>query len=237
MRRTLAGCEFGVCYDFKIDDIHNKIFYDKTCLVVKDPLFVFTISVKSMIPVLAGILIIGLVYISNVAESIFEWITNFAGKGIKEIIKITLKEIVTRISNSQNEKLCDSLCCFLQQMIVKQIEKMKIYDDKLSNLITHLLQLAVPKDFSRSAEMINNLFKNKVNFGMKFDSFIDQETLAPYFLKIGFLLMSGFSSFLLNFHFHRQAIKYDSKKVSAEYDKKQNAEEILEQNKRFIKIE
>ena len=75
LRRTLGGCEFGVCLDF-ISDGANKDF-GPNCLVDKNPLLVFTISVKSMVPILAGILIIGLVYIASVSTTIAYWVTNF----------------------------------------------------------------------------------------------------------------------------------------------------------------
>ena len=80
LRRTLGGCE---CAD-------NSIVNDKNCLVDKDPLLCFTISVKSLIPVLAGILIIVLVYNDKLIKDIFELISPL---GIKQIVKVTLKVI------------------------------------------------------------------------------------------------------------------------------------------------
>ena len=48
---------------------------DYNCIIDKDPLLVFKINVKSMVPFLAGILIIGLVYITQLASSIIQLIS------------------------------------------------------------------------------------------------------------------------------------------------------------------
>lgn len=51
-------------------------------------------------------------------------------------------------------------------------------------------------------------------------------------LKIGFVLMLCFSSFMINFHFHRKSLKYSVTKVSSKYDKDQNPEVALKDNKK-----
>ena len=55
------------------------------------------------------------------------------------------------------------------------------------------------------------------------------------FLKIGFILMLCFSSFLMNFHFHRKSLKYSISKTASKYDKSQNPELSLQQNKKIVK--
>lgn len=41
--------------------------------------------------------------------------------------------------------------------------------------------------------------------------------------------------FMLNFHFHRHALKYNNQKVAKDYNDKQNPEVALEENKKMIK--
>lgn len=89
LRKTLGECEFGVCYDFDLENV------DQNCLVDKDPLLFFNISVKSKFPILAAILIIGLVYIASILASISEWTAAFPTKIIKKFAKETLKEVAS----------------------------------------------------------------------------------------------------------------------------------------------
>ena len=57
------------------------------------------------------------------------------------------------------------------------------------------------------------------------------------FLKIGLLIMLCFASFMMNFHYHRKSLKYSTSKVACDYDKKQDIEKSLDQNKKFVKME
>lgn len=74
MRRTLFGCEFGICFDFSFN---NCGLNDPYCIIDKDPMILFTLCVRSMIPILAGILIAFLVYVASIAKDIVEWIADF----------------------------------------------------------------------------------------------------------------------------------------------------------------
>lgn len=83
MRRTLFGCEFGICFNFSFD---NCGLNDPYCLIDKDPMILFTLCVKSFAPILAGILIAFLVYVTSIAKDIAEWIIGFPEKLTKELI-------------------------------------------------------------------------------------------------------------------------------------------------------
>ena len=86
VRRTLCGCEFGICFNItcQIEKLKNKFLKknkkltdnnfddDPNCLFDKDPLLLFTINVKSLFPILAGILIIALVYLAFIIKEIME---------------------------------------------------------------------------------------------------------------------------------------------------------------------
>ena len=51
LRRTPRRCEFGICFNYEYE---LKEFDDKNCLFNKEPLLLFTINVRSLVPILAG---------------------------------------------------------------------------------------------------------------------------------------------------------------------------------------
>lgn len=219
LRRTLGGCEFGICLDLDLEYLINKNEKDYTCLVDKDPLLMFTICVKSVAPLLAGILIIGLVYLASVSKSIAEWILAFPEKIAKTLIKKTLIEVSSIILASQIERLCNVVCDFLIKILDKQIKKLHNFNPEMSEIFKVLMKIINPKDFSFSGDKIHEIFENKAkikinsNFG---NMFIKDNIPFAHFVKIGFLLMLCFASFMLNFHFHRHALKYNEAKEAKE---------------------
>ena len=236
LRRTLGGCEFGVCLDFDFHIPSDKKQHD--CLIDQDPLLLFTICVKSMAPILAGILIIGLVYIVSLSSSIAEWISSFPTKITRTIVKKTLTEVASVILSSQIELICDKVCSFLMKILSEQVLKMSKYDSKIAGLFQILMQIASQKSFSNVGDKFGELFKDKVslkvgnNFGQMF---IDNNLPFANFVKIGLNLMLCFASFMINFHLHHRSIQYNESKVAEEYDKKQNTTEIMEKNKDIVK--
>ncbi|KAK8892270.1 hypothetical protein M9Y10_029495 [Tritrichomonas musculus] len=238
LRRTLGGCEFGICYDFNIQNIDAKVISDTNCLVDKDPLLLFTITVKSMVPILAGILIILLVYIASILKSIGQWISAFPVKLSTELIKKTVKTVAKLVVDSQIEKFCDALSSFLYSKVKEQIANLKSNKSDLVHIFSVLLDIAAPKDFAECGDKITDFFKTKIDDNMKCnigftsnlaDKIVDGLPTAS-FLKIGFLLLLCFSSFMINFHMHKQALKYNTEKAAAKYDGNQDAEEALDQN-------
>ena len=117
LRMTLAGCEFGVCFDLDLEFLREKSDIDYNCLIDRDPLLLFTISVRSMVPLLAGILIIGLVYLAAISGSIAEWIAAFPAKLTKTMIKKTLTTIASMLLKSQIRKICSAICGFLLKIL------------------------------------------------------------------------------------------------------------------------
>lgn len=57
---------------------------------------------------------------------------------------------------------------------------------------------------------------------------------VPSFLKIGFLVMLCFATFMINFYEHRQSIKYSTEKAAEDFDEEQNAQLALNQNEDYI---
>lgn len=239
LRRTLGGCEFGVCYDFDLENCDEKLKEDQNCLFDKDPLLLFTISIKSFAPVLAGILIIGLVFIASFAKSISEWIMAFPEKITKEVIKVTVKEIASVILKSQIEKLCEHICDFLIDKLDDEIKKMGKFDQDRACIFNLLMKLVVVKDFEKSGDKINELFSDGTLFKMKSDfgqSLLCDSIPSSSLLKIGFLILLTFACFMLNFHYNK-SVKYNSEKVSADYDKNQDTTKALDTNKKLVKFD
>lgn len=76
---------------------------------------------KGQVPVMAGILIIGLVYIAKVAKTISEWITTCGAKLsvdlLKSTVKFVLEKLATRMLDEQIEKFCYSIDMFLVKIL------------------------------------------------------------------------------------------------------------------------
>ena len=54
------------------------------------------------------------------------------------------------------------------------------------------------------------------------------------FLKIGFLVMLCFASFMINFYDHKKSIKHNTEKAAANFDEVQDADLALRQNNILI---
>lgn len=244
LRRTLGGCEFGVCFDFDLVNFNDLLKNDQNCFVDKDPLFIFTICVKSMIPILAGILIIGLVYIASLANSIFQWISTFevkiTGKLIKKTVKIVLEKLASQALDDQIDKFCNKIFDFLIDILKNQIEKLKNFLPDMANLFNILLKIAGAKDFENAADKANDLlnnssfFKKSSNFGL---NMISDHLPVKHFLKLGFILLLCFASFMMNFYFRSKALKYHTSEVAKKYNEKQNTNEAAKENEKYVKNE
>ena len=244
LRRTLGGCEFGVCFDFQMTNVKKEIIKNENCIVDKDPLLLFTINVKSQVPVMAGILIIGLVYIAKVAKTISEWITTCGAKLsvdlLKSTVKFVLEQLATRMLDEQIEKFCFSIDMFLVKILKKQIQKLGAYQPEMAVLFELLLTIAIENNFEESVDSINGLFDDKsaFKFNSQFGSdFIQSHLPVKHFLKIGLLLMLCFGSFMLNFHHQKTALLYDTDAVALKFDQDQNIESALTTNSRFVSQE
>lgn len=125
----------------------------------------------------------------------------------------------------------------MQKQFVHQIDQIKEYNKDLAQLFTTLLKFTSLKDFSHSGDMINSILKGNVNIDLKISNLPNDGISMQNFLKIGFLMMMFFASFMMNFYFHRKSIKFDVKKISAEYDVNQNTNDSFIQNQNVVKNE
>ena len=181
-------------------------------------------------PFLGRILIIGLVYIASISENISEWISVFSMEITSKIVKKkTLIEISKNILNSQIDKMCDAVCSFLFKMLNKKKKKKNRCNReirvKIAEIFYIMLTIAVQKDFSNIGDQINVIFEGKTNIKLNQD--LVGNLSIGNLLKIRFVLMFCFSSFMMNFHFHIKSLKYSITKVAAKYDKDQNQEVAL----------
>ena len=223
LRRTLSGCEFGVCFDFDYEK--NKIIEDFSCLIDQDPLFMFSITVKSIIPILAGILIIGLVYIASIAKNIAGWILAFPPKITKELVKKTVIEISKVILQSSIEKVCDSIIEFLFKVLDNQIKDVEHYKPKIATILKTVAKLASPYDASMIGDKFSDLFDGTIKIKMKSSfatSFLKDNLPVGHLLKIGLLLLLCFSSFMIKFHFYKKSINYNTAEPANKYDDNKN---------------
>lgn len=55
-----------------------------------------------------------------------------------------------------------------------------------------------------------------------------------YICKIGFLLMLTFASFMMNFHYKKAALRYNTQQVASDYDQNQNTDELVTSNEKFV---
>ena len=72
---------------------------------------------------MAGILIIGLVYIAKIAKSISEWITTCGAKLsldlLKKTVRFVLEQLATKLFDDQIEKFCYTIDIFLIKILKK----------------------------------------------------------------------------------------------------------------------
>lgn len=56
-------------------------------------------------------------------------------------------------------------------------------------------------------------------------------------MKIGFLLLMCFASFMLIFKFNSSKIKYNDEKAAIKYDQNQDINKSIEKNKKYVKFD
>lgn len=191
---------------------------------------------------MAGILIIGLVYIESISKSIAEWITTFGVKFgldlIKKTVKTVIQKLISQMFQNEIESFCQKICQFLTSILLKQINNLNKFQPDMAALFKSLLKIVIVKDFTNSSEEIYKIFNNKSFFKINiiFDFIADGIPIAKFF-KIGFLIMLCFASFMINFNFQRKKLKYDTKKVAIEYDQKQDIDLAVKNKEKFVENE
>lgn len=235
LRRTLGGCEFGLCVDFDLAS-NDESFICENCLIDRDPLLVFTISVKSMAPLLAGVLIFALVFLASMSTSIGEYVTSFGAKfGIdvaKKAVKKVLEQLVLTAFSSQLEAFCQKIIDFLYKKLKQQIEIINVYDAKTGAFLDVLSQIIDTSNFKRSGKSLNKMFNKKVKLKVNSrfaQSFVTEGLPLAHMFKIGLLLMLCLAGFIIGFNNKKKAIaESKEEKNAAAFDKDPKSPDNLE---------
>ena len=235
LRRTLGGCEFGLCYDFDIQCKDEEIEKLKNCLVDKDPLFVFSISVKSVVPFLAGVLVFFLLYLANIARQMVTFIQQIPKLSAKVIKKLTIqfaKLIAEKAFDEFEDRIVGSLCDYLKNLLNRQIDKFSQSKRSyylLFRILSELLIDSVPDHIDKIYGSFST--KIKINTNSTFGK-IAKNGMQHVF-KIGFLVVLCAASFLINFQIDKsikgknffkrnKAINYSNSKVAEQLTKGEN---------------
>ena len=237
MRRTIAGCEFGICYDLFLS---NKNFDGMNCLIDKNPLFVFTIHTKSSTAILAGILIVVLVYIGKIVNIVLEVIQNIATYGIKIVAKNALLYAVKCLcENKAGDKINDLLSNVinvLKEALNAQINNITAFHANLANKFTEILKVIDENRFSNLIDLL--LGKLGASFVMN-ESLKDVfEEFFPSLLKIGLLVFMLLVAFFSNFN-HKLALngndkKYNYQDRSVDFDDSNDKDKSIKDSKSLI---
>ena len=220
MRRTLAGCEFGICLDLLLNNNSDKV-NGKYIIVDKNPLLMFTIYTWSMKPLLAGILIILLVYVSRLAAKIAEIIINPASAIQKFVTDITEMFAVNNIIAKVSEIFFENAIGFLNDVLQKQLDKLGEFlkkDDKKINfdfnyIVTNLRDIFIDKDcYSKLQSILEKHVKFPSILGGVFSECFNYQSLV----KVGLLLILCFATFLKNFQLKRRIEQ--QKNIAKEFD-------------------
>ena len=229
LRRTLCGCEFGLCFDMDLAENEEKSEIGPNCIIDKDPLLLLSINVKSDFPILAGILIIILVYIAKIVKNIVEWAGATLVKFSKEVAKLVIKDIITTFFNDQVNEALGKACSFLKSVVDKQISKIEKYnkDSKFVKLAKLLIGVIYTKSYDFEAEKIQALFENKfkIKTNSKIAKFLFSNLPIASLIKVGLLLMICIASFVLNFK-NKKSLKSAASDYEKEYDKLSEDENI-----------
>lgn len=204
LRRTLGGCEFGICLDLNLDQINIKSDEFQNCLIDKDPMLLFTISLRSPVPLLAGILIILLVYLVRVSGKITQTIMGFPEFAAKKLVEVSIVQILEHTAKNSISKLAENvisiICEFLKGVLMAQIKALSKFNQKLSVFLTELSNIFNPIDMSKIndgfSKPLGNIYSIKCSFTDSISDCIPKQSL----LKLGLLIILCSASFMLNFN-------------------------------------
>ena len=218
MRRTLCGCEFGICLNFPMC---NQGVTDQQCIVDRDPLFVFTICVKSIIPVLAGVLIILLVYLASMAKDIGEWFTCFPAKLTKELAMKAVGLIVSTVSEELFHFGLDKIIELLQETLNKQLKKLRSINSnqaiEAANIIDDLKSLFTSKTGQKINEKFSSFLGDKIHVTVDWQELLKSCLDPERIMKISFFIILCASTFIMNFSCRKNAIQ-QAQKDSDEFE-------------------
>ncbi|KAK8881401.1 hypothetical protein M9Y10_004137 [Tritrichomonas musculus] len=237
LRRTLAGCEFGICLDLCMTCNEEKLKNFKNLLVDKDPLFVLTIFVNSMKPVLAGILICVLVYLAKIGKDISMFVATSGGNLIvaagKKLIEASINYLTSSVISGACDLIYGKIIDFLNDVLTKQMKN--IVDENFYHIIEVLQKVVDPVD-SLSDNFMENLEKaTRKEFSFS-DGILGDFLQTSSLLKVSLLLILCLATFIKRFVEYREAIKYEKRtKEETSKEEKKARENAAKEEERAIK--
>ena len=121
LRRTLSGCEFGICMD--IIEKKKHIFKNiPNSLIDTGTILLFTITVKDIAPFLAGVLIIAIIFLAGAIAYIVAQIQTFGIEIVaKKLAKKALVAILNSVAGDKIGECFDRLITFLVLKIKNEL--------------------------------------------------------------------------------------------------------------------
>ena len=197
LKRTIAGTEFGVCFQPFTSDEKQNLF---TTLHDNDLTFIAAINVKSEKILLVSILLL-LGCILGACFSMIEVIIfKLAQKGIKGILKMIFEEIIDQASDWLNDNVVEMICGFFI-IKTKNLLKDRFYGSKIQLILKEFME------FDISSTVLGNLKGGKF-FAMG----------AKIIVSIIMYITAFFSSFLVQTQITNQQsineISFDDKQLT-----------------------
>ena len=226
LRRTLAGCEFGVCLNFYSLFFNDDNDENYNSLIDTNPLLCFTITVKSFKVVLSGILVLLLIFASVLVAKFI----NKLKSGSMVITKESVKKIITFAKDKATPILIqtslDKGIEFLQYCLDKQIGQLEKRDCHAVEIIKKLIEIFSPNSDNplskKIFESVYNFIHSKINLGEN----VDKDSV----LKIEFLLLCNIAVFFFNFKIRLQ-LRDEARnvmRVASQIDNRNTDENIVQ---------
>lgn len=225
LRRTLGGCEFGVCvqplYEFEYDDENDNAFLN--CLIDREPLIMFTICTKTSVFWLSGILMIILVFISSLCcwignkflEKVpfLKTIKSFIHRGINLLTSLFKKDNDDESDNG-NINLMNTLADQILDKIIEKLQKkisknLKKYDLGLGVIFDTFLNFVCPINTESFNDKIGEKIFAKMKLNEKVNNYISNCKPFGKLIKIDALIVLYIAIFAMNLK-HKISLKFES---------------------------
>ncbi|KAK8878470.1 hypothetical protein M9Y10_005243 [Tritrichomonas musculus] len=236
LRRTLGGCEFGICVDPKYENLVDKDEF-LNCLVDKDPIIMLTICTKSTFFWIAGILMVLLVFSSSIITIIFSHYITPArlGSGILSFLKKGLVSMANGIGGGEKSddaeiSIAANLCNCVFTLIInfllnKIIANIKDSDEGFGIIADTLFSLFFQAETAKIDEKLNEAVFSKLKINEKIQNYVGDDQPFGKMIKIGILLVILMAQFIMNFK-KKLALKFSSygNKAAENYQKEDNVD-------------
>ena len=181
LKRTVAGTEFGLCFQPFTTDESRKIL----TLHDIDLTFIAAINVKSEKVLLAGIMLLLAAILAATFPMIYAVIptilTNISVKGIKKLLKTIAEAAIDFVLDNVQETIVTMICAFLV-LKIKNIMKQKYHNSWIQSVL-HFVVSVSPDD--------------NISYNKKFSS--GKNKLCSAAIKIGVCIVMLVAAFFTSF--------------------------------------